>query len=260
MSMRAITVDDERPMLAALTNAVSASPDISEVSEFSSCIQAIEWAEKNPIDVAFLDINMRGMGGLALAEKLCALQPECKIVFCTGYTEYALDAIRLHCSAYLVKPITKEAVQKEINFIKGKKNTEKRLQVKCFGNFEVTSKGNLLPFKRSKTMELLAFLIDRKGACVTAKQICAALWEDGTDDGKNQKYLYQLFSDLRATLEAVGASDILQKSSVQYALDTDRIQCDYYDYLLTGKPKFFGEDMTQYSWAEETCALLIANK
>ena len=258
--MRAITVDDERPMLSALTSAVSASPDISDVWEFSSCTKVLEWAQSNPVDIAFLDIHMRGMGGLSLAEKLCALQPDCKIIFCTGYTEYALDAIQMHCAAYLVKPITKEAVQKEIDYIKGKKNKEKLLTVRCFGNFEATSKGVLLPFKRSKTMELLAFLIDRKGACVTAKQICAALWEDGTDDRKNQKYLYQLFYDLRATLEAIGASDVLKKSSVQYALDTDRIECDYYNYLATNTPKFFGEYMTQYSWAEETCALLTKNQ
>ena len=258
--MRAITVDDEIYMLETLQEAVSASPDVETVEAFSSCSAALAYATDNAVDVAFLDINMRGMGGLLLAEKLCALQPDCKIIFCTGYTEYALDAIQMHCAAYMVKPITKEAVQKEIDYIKGKKNKEKLLTVRCFGNFEATSKGVLLPFKRSKTMELLAFLIDRKGACVTAKQICAALWEEGTDDGKNQKYLYQLFYDLRATLDAIGASDVLKKSSVQYALDTDRIECDYYNYLATNTPKFFGEYMTQYSWAEETCALLTRNQ
>ena len=31
---------------------------------------------------------------------------------------------------------------------------------------------------------------------------------------------------------------------------------DYYEYLKVGKPQFYGEYMSQYSWAEETCALL----
>ena len=57
--MIAITVDDERPMLAALTAAVSASPDIFSVLEFTTCFSALEWSENNTVDVAFLDISMR---------------------------------------------------------------------------------------------------------------------------------------------------------------------------------------------------------
>ena len=48
--------------------------------------------EENSVDIAFLDINMRGIGGLGLAEKLIELQPQCKIVFCTGYEKYAVSA------------------------------------------------------------------------------------------------------------------------------------------------------------------------
>ena len=89
--MIAITVDDERPMLNALTDIVKSSPDIKEVYDFSVCSAVIEWISRNSADIAFLDINMRGMGGLALAEKIAKLQPECEIVFCTGYEEYALS-------------------------------------------------------------------------------------------------------------------------------------------------------------------------
>ncbi len=135
--MIAMTVDDERPMLAALTAAVSASPDISSVMEFTTCSSALEWAENNTVDVAFLDISMRGMGGLKLAEKIVELHPDCRIIFCTGYTQYALDAIQLHVSGYLLKPITAEAVQKELDYIKGRKAKEKLLSVQCFGSFEV---------------------------------------------------------------------------------------------------------------------------
>ena len=62
--MIAITVDDERPMLNALTDIVKSSPDIKEVYDFSACSAVLEWISENHLDVAFLDINMRGMGGL----------------------------------------------------------------------------------------------------------------------------------------------------------------------------------------------------
>ena len=258
--MKAITVDDEIYMLETLQEAVSASPDIELAKAFSSCSSALAYAAENPVDVAFLDINMRGIGGLGLAEKLMELHPRCKIVFCTGYEEYAVSAFQLHVSGYLMKPITAEAVQKEIDHIKGIKSTEKLLTVKCFGNFEVLFNGEVLPFKRTKAKELLAVLIDRNGSGMTAKQICAILFPDDTDDAKNAAYLRQLVLDLKNTLKAIRAEDVLKHDTPYYRIDTNLIRCDYLDFLENGKPEFHGEYMTQYSWAEETCATLQFKK
>ena len=95
------------------------------------------------------------------AEKLVELQPRCKIVFCTGHEEYAVSAFQLHVSGYLIKPITSEAVQKEIDHIKGVKTSEKLLTIKCFGNFVVFHNGEILSFKRKKAKEFLAVLNSR---------------------------------------------------------------------------------------------------
>ena len=254
--MIAIAVDDEILMLGALVKAVDASPDIREVNKFSDCDEALDFVKKNSVDIAFLDINMRGMGGLALAESIVAARPNCKIVFCTGYEEYAIPAFKLHASGYLMKPISAEDVQSEINNIKGVKQREKLLTVHCFGNFEVYAKGEKLMFKRLKTKELFAFLVDRKGAGMTAKQICAVMFPDDEDDVKNAAYLRQLVMDLKNTLKSVGAENVLRHETPCYRVDTSLIQCDYLTYLETGKPEFLGEYMMQYSWAEDTCAAL----
>ena len=254
--MKAIAVDDELYMLEALEEAIRASSDIGQVERFSTCSAVLAYAMENPIDIAFLDINMRGIGGLGLAEKLLDLQPRCKIIFCTGYGEYAVSAFQLHVSGYLMKPITAEAVQKEIDHIKGVKATEKLLTIKCFGHFEVLHNGEILPFKRTKAKELLAVLVDRNGAGMTAKQICAVLFPDDTDDTKNAAYLRQLVLDLKNTLKTIRAEDVLQHDTPYYRIDTNLVKCDYLSFLETGKPNFYGEYMTQYSWAEETCAML----
>ena len=255
--MIAIAVDDEALMLGALTSAVEASPDIRSVVGFSDCEAALEYVKSHPTDVAFLDINMRGMGGLALAEKIVAARPGCRIVFCTGYEEYAISAFKLHASGYLMKPISREDVQAEIDNIKGIRQKEKLLTVHCFGDFEVYAKEEKLVFKRLKTKELFAFLVDRKGAGMTAKQICAALFPDDTDDTKNAAYLRQLVMDMKNTLKAVGAENVLCHETPCYRVDTSLIRCDYLSYLENGKPEFHGEYMTQYSWAEDTCAMLL---
>ena len=254
--MIAIAVDDEALMLGALVAAIEESSDISAVTKFSDCEEALEFVRGNAIDVAFLDINMRGMGGLALVEKILETRPNCKIVFCTGYEEYAIPAFKLHASGYLMKPISAEDVQVEIDNIKGMRQREKLLTVKCFGNFEVYAKNEKLMFKRLKTKELFAFLVDRNGAGMTAKQICAALFPDDTDDTKNAAYLRQLVLDLKNTLKSVGAEAVLCHETPCYRVDTSLIKCDYVSYLETGKPEFHGEYMMQYSWAEDTCAML----
>ena len=231
--MRVIVVDDEIYMLETLQEAVSASSDIQSIQAFSTCSSALAYVKEHKIDIAFLDINMRGIGGLGLAEKIIELQPQCKIVFCTGYEEYAVSAFQLHVSGYLMKPIKPQAVQKEIDHIKGVKHQEKLLDIKCFGNFEVYVKGERVPFKRSKTKELFAFLVDRRGAGVTAKQICAAIFPDDTDDVKNAAYLRQLVMDLKNTLRTVGAENVLRHETPCYRVDTSLIQCDYLCYLET---------------------------
>ena len=253
--MIAIAVDDELLMLGALVAAIKASPDISEVYEFSDCDETLTFIKENSIDIAFLDINMRGMSGLTLAEKITNYCPECKIVFCTGYEEYAIQAFKLHASGYLMKPVSAKDVQIEIDNIKGVRQREKPLTVKCFGNFEVFTKGEKLTFKRSKTKELFAFLVDRNGAGVTVAEIGAALWEND-EDQKNQNYIHQLIRDLRQALDLIGVGDIFERNNYIYSINPEKLDCDYYAYLKNGKPEFFGEYMSQYSWAEETCGLL----
>lgn len=254
--MIAIAVDDEALMLHALEKAISVSPDIAQVKSFSDCEQALIYVKENPIDLAFLDINMRGMGGVELAERIVKLRPNSKIVFCTGYEEYAISAFKIHASGYLLKPISAQDVQGEIDNIKGVKQKEKLLEVKCFGNFEVFANGERLLFKRTKTKELLAYLVDRNGAGMTAKQICAVLFADDTEENKNVAYLRQLVLDLKNSLKRVGAEKVFCHETPYYRIDTSLIKCDYINHLETGKPQFFSEYMSQYSWADETCAIL----
>ena len=66
----------------------------------------------------------------------------------------------------------------------------------------------------------------------------------------------QLILDLKTTLKAVGAENVLCHETPYYRIDPKWVRCDYLSYLDTGKPSFHGEYMTQYSWAESTCAML----
>lgn len=256
--MRALCVDDEAILLRALTSVVEQSSDIESVASFSKGSAAIEYAKENPIDIAFLDIEIHQMNGIELATELKKINPKLYVIFCTGYESYALDAFKIHANGYLTKPIYAEDVQEQIDNIKALIGaSDNKLVVKCFGNFEIYYNDKPLDFKRSKSKELLAYLIDREGATVSAGQIAVALWENELDDKKIKNNLYQAYHSLKSVLEEIGFADILIKTSNGYAINTKLIECDYYKYLskeisLDDLPQT--DYMYQYSWAEETNA------
>lgn len=240
----------------SLRTALSESAAITAIHSFTSCSVALQWMQDYKPDIVFMESIVEGSSTISVADNIQKHHPSCKVIFCTAYPYFALDAYQIHASGYLLKPVTTQAIHAEIEYVCGF-TSPYLLHAQCFGNFEVIAHNKPLAFKRSKTKELLALLIDRNGAGMTSKQICTYLWE--SDQPKHINYLYQLFDDLRHTLKQINAEQILVKSGNSYAVDPKLIDCDYYSYLKTGKPHFYGEYMTQYSWAEASCAFLWQN-
>lgn len=256
--MNILIVDDEIPALSELCDAVSSVLPNAELHSFGKAQDAMAFSETVPIDIAFLDINMRFMDGISMAKILLSLYPDCNIVFCTGHTEYAMDALGTYCSDYILKPISAEKVEKAVAHLRSPIEVEKpRLELKCFGNFDVLCDGKPVAFKYKKTRELLAYLTDRAGAEATTQEIMALVFEDN----RKASYFSNIRLDLLDTFEKLGVSDTISASYGRMRVIKDKVKCDYFDYL-DGKRTFFGgEYMTQYSFAEETCAFLIqANK
>ena len=251
--MNVIVVDDERLVLQAETAAIKRVIPDADVHEFQKYKDAVEFAEKNRVDIAFLDINIKGVTGLQLAENLKSLNPKTNIIFCTGYSEYSLEAHDLYCSAYLMKPITDEKLQKALNNLRYP--ISKKIEgfyVSCFGNFEVYKDGIPVKFKHKKTKELFAYLIDRRGATASTKEIMTALYDDD-----KESYIRNLRADLNNTFESLGVSDALIHNGGDVGVNVEKIECDYYNYLEGNKTLFNGEYMTQYSFGETTLGWLI---
>ena len=254
--MRIIAVDDERIALDALSNAIKAIVAEDEVLSFRYPEDALEYAKDNACDIAFLDVEMAGMSGIALAEELKKFNSEINIVFCTGYGNYRDAAFELHASGYLMKPITPEKIKRELENLRRPIYEKKKLKVQTFGNFEVYVDGKPLAFKYRRTKELFAYLIDRVGAMCTVGEIIGILFED---EGGREDYFQKLRRDLLSTLEDVGCADAIVHQRGMLGAVVTEIRCDYYDYL-TGKKdlatSYFGEYMSQYSFAEYTNAQL----
>ena len=252
--MNILIVDDEVLAIKDLKrtiNKVLGEPDIKTADNYRD---ALTICKENPIDVAFLDVEMPQMDGLTLAKHLKKLNHNINIVMVTAYEQYALDAFKLFASGYILKPAMTEDVRAVLNNLRNPVSIrEKGLFVQCFGSFEVFYDGKPLKFSRSQSKEVFAYLIDRKGASSTYGEICAILWEETSDPDKQRNYFYHIYDDLKSTLESVGCGDVLIKGRNSYSVDTDKVGCDYYyaikkDAQAIGR--YVGEYMNQYSWAE----------
>ena len=250
--MNILLVDDEAPALRELEDAVSAALPGEAVFCFQKAREAMAWAETVPVDLAFLDINMRFLDGITMARKLQGLYPECNIIFCTGYTEYALDALEIYCSGYLLKPITEERLLEALRHLRYPLPLKKhRVELRCFGNFDVFCDGKPVAFKYKKTRELLAYLTDRNGAEATTQEIMAAIFEES-----KPSYFSNIRLDLLDTLEALGVPEIISAAYGRMRVVREQVDCDYFDFLDGKTNAFRGEYMSQYSFAEMTCSLL----
>ena len=247
-----LAVDDEKLQLNHLVDALKEADNTAEIYSFQNPLEALEKAKEISVDVAFLDIEMPGLNGVDLAKKLKGINPLINIIFCTGYSEYAFDAMKMHASGYLGKPITKEMVQLELSDLRfpmhKEEQTKALLRVQCFGNFEVFYKDIPVKFARSKTKELFAYLVDRNGAMSTSKELSAVLFKEN-----KQPYLRILVADLNKSLKAVGAGEVFVTSFNGYAVNTKLVECDFYDYL-NNEPyavkAYRGQYMKQYKWAK----------
>ena len=247
MIMKILLVDDEELQLLRLENACK---KVMPESEFFSFTNPLKVVESNiNFDLAFLDIEMPGLNGIQLAKKLKAINPKIRVIFVTAYNSYALEAYRVHASGYITKPVNENKIKVEIDELDNVINlkSEKKLQVKCFGNFEVFYKGNPVKFSYQKSKEVFAYLIDREGSSINVNELNAVLWEED-----HKSYLRNLIADIKQTLKSIDCEDIFIKKFNGYSIDVNKIDCDAYEYKKDNPDAvrlYRGEYMIQYPWA-----------
>ena len=250
--MRIIACDDEKLALKVMERAIKEACPDGELRCYSDPEAAIDEIKRDGFipDVAFLDIEMPVMNGVTTAHKLKEINPKLNVVFATGYTEYYQEAIELHASGYILKPVSGEHVKKALENLIYPLKKGNGLVAQTFGNFEVFFDGEPIHFARAKSKELLAYLIDRRGASATRQEIIAAIFNEDENKGNQDKYFSQIVFSLMKTLKELKAEDVVIKHRNAYAIATDKIKCDLYDYL-DGEPSainaFRGEYMTNYS-------------
>ena len=254
--MRIMCVDDEPLALKMLEMSVQKAKPDAEVKSFRKPRELLEAAKQDGCDIAFLDIHMRGMNGVELAKELKGVNPKMNIIFVTGFSDYAGDAMSLHASGYIMKPVNKEKIERELSDLRFPITPKSNalLRVQCFGNFDVfTPDGAHVRFERSKAKEVFAYLVHKQSSSCTTRELFAAIFEDEPYEKKLQNLLQTYIYAMIKSLKAVGAEEAVVRSYNALAVNPEVLDCDYYRFkeLDAGAVNAYqNEYMSQYYWAD----------
>ena len=222
--MKILCIDDEPLALRLMVSMLEDKPDVGTVCSFSGAADALSCAETTPFDIAFVDIMLGGANGLDFAQSLRAMQPHCKIIYCTGYPQYAIESInRGIVDGYLLKPVEEKQLQEILDRYRVRKPLTVSGSGMQLGVFD--RHGQPVVFARRKTMQLFSLLLERDGQEATTDGLCELLWEHKADMiYKNRQYLYSLTNDLSSALKEHDALEVFIRTAEGYALDMSQIE------------------------------------
>lgn len=252
--MHVIYVDDERLALKNFEMTVASFTDIDDLHLFDNGAAAIEWVSNNPVDIAFLDMEMPVISVLELAKKLHEINCNIRVIFVTAYSQYALDAFNVDAIGYVMKPYMRDEIRKEIDKAMRVQNIElKRVKIQTIPHFAVSIDGKPFYLGREKSLELFAFIVDKGERGTTAGECIASLWPERPNDAATQSLFRMTYKRLLDALEKVGAGEILMSKNSRRFLCVDKVDCDLYKILAGDKEeahKYDGQYLDEYSWAE----------
>ena len=276
--MKILVVDDERPARERMVETLGRICPECKVVAFDNAQDALNYEGKSDIEIAFLDIELGNYSGIELAIELKKYSPRCNIIFVTSFSEYGTESFKARPSGYVTKPYTDAEIKRELDNLRyqiseslessevsgksggsgGNEETtfekdERRLRCATFGNFiAYKENGDIMTFSRTKSKELLAYLIDCAGFPVTTKDIAKDVFEAELDK-QMSKNISKIIIGLITDLKDEGYDDIVIKQNRQIYVNRDKIDCDIYNAIngdVSALNSFHGEYMIEYSWAE----------
>lgn len=259
--MKTIIVDGEPLLAEQLEENCSGLDTIEVVGSFRNPKRALEYAEENTVEFAFLEVEMPEMNGLELGKRLKEIYPEIVLIYVTGYSGYAVDVLKMKADYCIMKPVDAfdiaDATQRAELLSKRQK---KRITVHMLGRFDVFINEQVIYFHNAKSKELLALCMDRCGGNVSMEEAIDKLWPERTYDDKVKRLYRKAVMSLRRTLREKKIEMLFFARRGFCYISKKEVECDYFTYLedpIKNRWMFKGEYLFDYSWGEETLASLM---
>ncbi len=212
--LRTIIVDDEPYILEHTEIMLRERAEIEIVATYKDAIQALHDIPVLKPDCVFLDIEMAGINGIELANRLIAFLPELLIVFVTSHNHFASQAFDVKAADYLLKPVRPERLYHTVDRLLAKRPVtsdqparQNECHIQCLDTFELSVNGASVKWSRSKARELLAYMLCYENKWISKHKLCDELWPDTTPE-RALSYLQICMHSLRKTLREAHCQQI----------------------------------------------------
>ncbi len=114
--IRILIAEDQKLVRQGLKMMIETDPEMKVTGEAANGLEALELSELNHYDIIILDIRMPEMDGLEAARRIIARNPSQKVLMLTTFNDdaYALEALRIGASGYMLKDADPEALIRSI--------------------------------------------------------------------------------------------------------------------------------------------------
>lgn len=200
--------------------------------KFNDSAETLKYVSRHRVEAAFINIELNGMDGLQLGEKLRELNPKIVLVFFIEHTEYILEALRIKADGYMIRPYTMEDLTWTMGNAKLLSRRQKKpAYIRTFGRFDLFINGELVIFSNKKAKELLALCVDNKGGVVTMEEAVDKLWENRLYDEKVKNLYRRAVMDLNKIFSTYGIKDVFVKKRAACWINYANVDCDYYMWI-----------------------------
>jgi two-component system, LytTR family, response regulator LytT len=119
MPINTIVVDDEKPAREELTFLLKSFPEINLLAQGKNGVEAVNLVKEHNPDLVFLDVQMPGLDGFGVLQKLVERKLKVPhVVFATAFDQYAVQAFDVNAVDYVLKPFDKARIAKAIQKVK----------------------------------------------------------------------------------------------------------------------------------------------
>jgi two-component SAPR family response regulator len=234
----AVIVEDEQPILNLMKHMIQRNGQYLIQGTYTDPSEALIAITQLQPDVAFLDVEMPMMNGIELANQLTTLSPHTKIVFTTAYRDYAVDAFRVQAFDYILKPVTRSAIEVITERLTKQLlvgvNVQRAVQGKiyCLGNFEViNAEGIPIHWPTRKTEELMAYMLCNPNVGISKWKLADLLWPQ-MDEERAIPNLHTTMYRLKKLLKDQDIRIEILKINEGYRLNTGEVQYDLLQFKM----------------------------
>ena len=235
--MRAILVDDEALSLHYLSGLLRKIGGVEILGIYMNPYEAIEAVLTMKPTMVFLDIEMPGMNGMEVAEKIQQSSPDTRIIFVTAFSEYAVNAFEMNAVDYLMKPVQLERLHKTlqrltheaVNVVAPTVPTRSAM-VFAFQSLSFAWSGDSVDlvdvrWRTSKVRGVFAFLLQHRGSFVRKDLLLEHFWPE-VDGEKGFIQLYSTIYQIRKSIAATNFDIVIVNQENGYRLDLNSVKFD----------------------------------